>query len=121
MSHAGRVPEYLKHIVEAIDRATRYIEPLENAAALRQNEQVQDAVVRNLEIIGEAASRISKADPRLVAAHPELPWTEMRGMRNKIIHEYFDVDWQVVWGTIKGDLPRLRRQVDGLLVAFGRS
>ncbi len=120
MSHAARVPEYLKHIVEAIDRATRYIEPLANAAALQQNEQVQDAVVRNLEIIGEAANRILNADPGFVAAHPELPWAEMRGMRNKMIHEYFDVDWQVVWGTIKGDLPRLRQQVDELLMGFGR-
>ncbi len=118
MSHTGRVAEYLAHIVEAIDRATRYIEPLTNAAALRQNEQVQDAVVRNLEIIGEAANRILNADPAFVAAHPELPWAEMRGMRNKMIHEYFDVDWQVVWGTIKGDLPRLRRQVDELLITY---
>ena len=73
------------------------------ARPLRQNEQTQDAVVRNIEIIGEAASRIQSIAPEFVVSHPELPWIEMRGMRNKMIHEYFDVDWAVVWSTVKDD------------------
>ena len=50
--------------------------------------------------------------PAFVASHPELPWIEMRGMRNKMIHEYFDVDWTLVWATVKNDLPRLQQQID---------
>jgi uncharacterized protein with HEPN domain len=86
----------VEHIVQAIQRATRYIQHLDSAAALRQNEQIQDAVVRNIEIIGEAAGGIQNIIPEFVANHPELPWIEMRGMRNKMIHEYFDVDWGIV-------------------------
>jgi uncharacterized protein with HEPN domain len=116
MTHPDRVPEYLEHIVQAIERATRYIEPLDSAEALGRNEQVQDAVVRNIEIIGEAAARIVSVSKEFVASHPELPWTAMRGMRNKMIHEYFDVDWTIVWATIKVDLPQLRQQIRALLL-----
>ncbi len=115
MTHPERVAEYLGHIAEAIRRATRYVEPLDNADALRQAEQIQDAMIRNLEIIGEAANRIMNADPGFAAAHPDLPWIGMRGMRNKVIHEYFDVDWDVVWRTIRDDLPPLGRRIEALL------
>ncbi len=87
MTHPERVYEYLEHIVQAIQRATRYIEPLGDAEALARNEQIQDAVVRNIEIIGEAAGRTQNAASSFIADHPELPWAEMRGMRNKMIHE----------------------------------
>lgn len=117
MTHPELISEYPEHIVEAIQRATRYVEPLDGAEALRRNEQVQDAVVRNIEIIGEAASRMQNADSGFVAGHPDVPWAEMRGMRNKMIHEYFDVDWQVVWATVKEDFPRLQQQIDALLIA----
>jgi uncharacterized protein with HEPN domain len=115
VKHPERIQDYLEHIAEAIERATSYLQPLKDLAALQQNRQVQDAVVRNIEIIGEAASNIQKMDPRFAADHPELPWIEMRGMRNKVIHNYFDVDWEVIWNTIKVDLPRLKNQIDVLL------
>jgi len=115
MKHPERVEDYLEHIAEAIERATNYLLPLKNTDELQQNQQVQDAVVRNIEIIGEAANNIHKIDSRFAANHPELPWVEMRGMRNKVIHNYFDVDWFVVWGAVKDDLPRLKKQIDALL------
>lgn len=115
MTHPERVEDYLEHIVQAIQRATRYIQPLDSVTALRQNEQTQDAVVRNIEIIGEAASRIQNMAPAFVTSHPELPWIEMRGMRNKMIHEYFDVDWGVVWATVTDDLPSLKQKIEHLL------
>ena len=59
-----------------------------------------------IEIIGEAANRIQKQEPEFVAAHPSLPWPEMRGMRNRMIHNYFDVNIDVLWGTVKDDLPQ---------------
>jgi uncharacterized protein with HEPN domain len=83
--------------------------------AFEQNPQVQDAVVRNIEIIGEAVNRIYRADPQFIAQHTELPWQQMRDMRNIVIHAYFAVDLQVVWRTVQEDLPKLKRQVDHLL------
>lgn len=77
---------------------------------------MQDAVVRNIEIIGEAAGNIQKMDPDFIAAHPELPWREMRAMRNLVIHEYFFVDVNIVWTTVKNHLPGLKDQVDELLM-----
>jgi len=72
---------------------------------------------RNIEIIGEAARQIQQNAPEYVTAHPELPWIEMRGMRNKMIHNYFDVDVNVVWGTVKQDLPVLEKQIEHILSA----
>jgi uncharacterized protein with HEPN domain len=88
MKHPGRVEDYLEHIAEAITRAARYLQPLKDLTELQQNPQVQDAIMCNIEIIGEAANNIHKMDPDFPAKHPELPWIEMRGMRNKLIHNY---------------------------------
>jgi uncharacterized protein with HEPN domain len=82
MKHPERIEDYLEHIAEAINRATEYIQPLDNAAALERDHKTQAAVIRNTEIIGEAANRIHKQSPDFVAAHPSLPWHQMRGMRN---------------------------------------
>ena len=115
MSHPERVEDYLEHIAGAIERAIRYTGSLESLAALEQDEQAQDAIVRTLTVIGEAAVRIQKAAPEFVAAHPELPWSPMRGIRNKVVHDYFDVAWDVVWDTVKQDLPPLLEQLQSLL------
>ncbi len=115
MKHPERVADYLEHIAEAIERATDYIDPFQTLEALLLDHKTQDAIVRNIEIIGEAAGNIQKMDPDFVADHPELPWIEMRGMRNKMIHNYFDVDWEVVWSTVKDDLSRLKKQIEALL------
>jgi uncharacterized protein with HEPN domain len=74
VSHPERVEDYLEHIAGAIEREIRYTGSLESLAALEQDEQAQDAIVRTLTVIGEAAVRIQKAAPEFVAAHPELPW-----------------------------------------------
>ncbi|HTG59187.1 MAG TPA: DUF86 domain-containing protein [Terriglobia bacterium] len=118
MKHPERVEDYLEPFAQAIERAIQYVEHFGSVVALQQNQQVQDAVIRNIEIIGEAASRIHKQAPEFVMAHPQLPWIEMRGMRNKMIHNYFDVSLTVVWNTIKHDLPRLKQQIDSLLSEY---
>ena len=115
MRHPQRVEDYLGHIAEAIQRATSYVQPLPDRHALEQNPQVQDAVVRNIEIIGEAVNHINRAAPEFITQHPELPWQQMRDMRNIVIHAYFAVDLEIVWKTVKEDLPKLRQQVDHLL------
>jgi uncharacterized protein with HEPN domain len=117
VSHPERVADYLEHIAAAIERAMRYVGNLASLQALEQDEQAQDAIVRTLTVIGEAAVRIQKADPDFLAAHPELPWTQMRGIRNKVVHDYFDVAWDVVWDTVRQDLPALLAQIQFLLNA----
>ena len=116
MKHPERLQDYLEHIAEAIERATGYLQPLQDLEALQKNQQIQDAVVRNIEIIGEAVNKIYNLAPGFVNRHPELPWARMRGMRNVVIHEYFFVDLKIVWTTVKDDLPRLKQQIDGLLI-----
>jgi uncharacterized protein with HEPN domain len=115
MKHPERLEDYLAHIVEAIERATSYVQPLPDRAAFEQNPQVQDAVVRNIEIIGEAANQINRMAPEYIAQHPALPWDDMRDMRNIVIHAYFDVDLEIVWQTVHEDLPKLKQQIDHLL------
>ena len=69
---------------------------------------IQDAVIRNIEIIGEATKKISK---QLTESHQEIPWSEMAGMRDKLIHDYLDVDLDVVWKTVEIDLPLLKEMI----------
>ena len=115
MTHPERVTDYLEHIADAIERAIRYVGNQKDLEALEKDQQAQDAIVRTLAIIGEAANRVQKASPEFVANHPELPWNQMRAIRNKVIHDYFEVAWDVVWDTVKVDLPPLLQQVKVLL------
>ena len=115
MKHPERVEDYLEHIVEAIDRVTKYLEDTRDFSEFQRDERTRDAVVRNLEIVGEAANKIRTMAPEFLTNHPELPWIEMRGMRSKIMHNYFDIEWSIVWDTARDDLPALKRQVEMLL------
>ncbi|WP_238456542.1 HepT-like ribonuclease domain-containing protein [Desulfotruncus arcticus] len=89
--------------MESITKIQRYTEDLtfEGFAA---NSMIIDAVVRNLEIIGEAANHIPDD---ILSMYPEVPWFEMKGMRNIMAHEYFRVDLKIVWMTIRESLPSL--------------
>jgi uncharacterized protein with HEPN domain len=75
------------------------------------NRLIQDAVIRNFEIIGEASRNIERVAPDFVAAHPELPLAFAYDMRNLLAHGYYKVDVTVVWKTIERDLPYLKEQV----------
>ena len=76
------------------------------------NEVLQAAVLHHLTVIGEAANRLS---PALRERHPEVPWTEMAAVRHRIVHAYFDLDWQILWSAATEDVPRLRDLVEGIL------
>ena len=91
-----------------------------SAVALERDDKAQAAVIRYIQIIGEAATRIWKQEPEFVAAHPSLPWHGMRGMRNRMIHNYFDVNSDVLWVTVKEDLPKLKQQIERLLIDVKR-
>jgi len=120
MKHPERIEDYLEHIAAAIDRVTEYVQHIQNAAALERDHKTQAAVIRNIEIIGEAANRMQKQNPEFVTAHPSLPWNQMRGMRNRMIHNYFDVNIDVVWSTVKDHFPKLKQQIDRLLADLKR-
>ena len=75
----------------------------------------QDAVIRNLEIIGEASRNIEQRYPEFAGAHPELPLASAYEMRNVLAHGYFKVDLTVVWKTLEGDLPELQAQTRAVI------
>jgi uncharacterized protein with HEPN domain len=110
-----RLPDYLNHILEAIERIEEYVSELDEMAFLG-NKLVQDAVVRNFEVIGEASNNIEKRFPEFVAAHPELPLTSAYQMRNAVAHGYFQVDFEILWKTIQRDLPDLHTKVEAIRV-----
>jgi uncharacterized protein with HEPN domain len=94
---------YLLDILEAARLALEYVGEKTKEAFL-EDVLCQDAVIRRIEIIGEAARRVSEETQR---AYPDLPWNEMIAMRNVMIHDYDSVDMVIVWDTIKKDLPVL--------------
>jgi uncharacterized protein with HEPN domain len=110
MNKALRVPDYLIHILQAIERVERYTLGL-NEAQFTANEMIQDAVIRNFEVIGEAANNIQRADATFAAAHSEIPWQVMYTMRNRLTHGYDKIDLAIVWQSIRKDLPALHALV----------
>ncbi|MGH8687330.1 MAG: HepT-like ribonuclease domain-containing protein [Burkholderiales bacterium] len=111
---ALRVPDYLDHMLQAIRRIGRYAGAMDEAAFLK-DELVQDAVIRNIEVIGEAARNIERVHPDFSAQHPDVPWADIYLMRNRVAHGYFTVDLEIIWRTVKRDVPVLERQIAGLL------
>lgn len=109
-----RLADYLTHILEAIGRIDRYTRDVSEVAFL-DNPMVQDAVIRNFEIIGEASNNIEKRFPDFAQSHPELPLAFAYQMRNTIAHGYFKVDLEIVWKTIHADLPGLHKTVTALI------
>lgn len=108
-----RLPDYLGHMVEAIDRIEQYTQGLDEAAFV-SSPMVQDAVIRNLEVIGEASRNIEVHHPAFAAAHPDLPLSSAYQMRNAIAHGYFKVDLAIVWRTVQVELPKLRQRLEPL-------
>lgn len=95
---------YLKDILDSIDKIEEYTKDL-SFEEFSHNEMVIDAVTRNFEIIGEASKNLPS---KIKALGSDIPWNEMAGMRDKVIHEYFGVDLDIVWKTIKHRLPELK-------------
>ena len=102
---------FLKHILESIE----WIEKDTNNFSKEnffENVPIQDAVIRRLEIIGEAIRNLSEKTKQ---CYPEVPWQDIMDMRNQLIHGYFGVDLKLVWDVIKKDLPPFKKQIKALL------
>ncbi len=109
-----RQEDYLRHIVEAAERVARYTGSLDKAAFLA-DEKTRDAVIRNLEIVGEAAKRILEEYADFAGLHPEVPWNKIYAMRNRLSHGYFEINLEIVWDTAKTSLPELEGHARRLL------
>ena len=99
--------QYIQDIIDSIAIIVEYTKGMEYDDLIEDRKTV-DAVVRNLEIIGEAANQMSK---KVKDQYVDIPWEKMVSMRNKVIHEYSGIDLQILWQTIKEDLPDLRERI----------
>ena len=102
---------YLRHLLDAIVKIERYVAEVDYEA-FSNNDMMIDAVVRELEIIGEAAKNLSDV---FVTAHPDIPWHRVKAMRNVLIHEYFGVNLKIVWDTCHTNVPTLKAFVQNAL------
>jgi len=110
MSKRGN-KEFLKDVKEAIRRTECYIGKM-NYEEFLQDIKTQDAVVRNLEIIGEAVKNLSSDFKK---THKDIDWKKIAGLRDKIIHYYFGVKWDVVWSIINEKIPDLKDKIETIL------
>ena len=106
---------YLRHIYDATIQIGRYITDV-SEEQFHHTALLQDGVIRQLDLMGEATKRLSK---ELRHRYPEVPWQDMAGMRDKLIHDYLGVDVKTVWLTAKNDVPDLRLQLETILADLG--
>lgn len=103
--------EYLADMREAIQRIQEYTSGLTYGDFLA-DAKTQDAVIRNIEILGEAAKRLPTS---LTSASPDIEWKNIAGMRDKLVHDYFGVNLDILWDVLKAKLPPLLARVEGLI------
>ena len=116
----GRIPDYLEHIISAITQIEKYSLPL-NRNSFLHNDMAQDAVIRQLEIIGEAARRIISTNPEFSKKHPALELEAAYRMRNALAHGYDTVNLRTVWDTIEQKLPTLKSETTRILETYTTS
>lgn len=102
---------YLSHILNSIERIEEYTEGMEKDDFLSSN-LVQDGTIRQIEIIGEATKNLSQ---NLRDKYPQIPWSDIAGMRDRLIHHYFGVDLKAVWNTVRVDIPTLKSEILAIL------
>ena len=107
MRERSRDKNRLEHMLQAIERICRYTKG-KNFEDFIADDMMYYAVVKNIEILGEASNMLNE---EFRQAHPKTPWKQVNGMRNYIVHEYFQVDNNVVWDVITNDLPVLEQQI----------
>jgi uncharacterized protein with HEPN domain len=103
--------ELVSDIYEAIRRIDSYLKNISNEKFYKDT-KTQDAIIRNLEIIGEAAKNVSKS---LKEKHSGIPWKEMAGIRDRLIHHYFGINIDVVWGVATEDLPSIVKNIQAII------
>ena len=102
--------ERLLHILDAIQRMEKYAE--KGKETFFENELIQNWMLRHLQIIGEASQHLS---PSFYQSHPEISWKSIIGLRNILVHQYFDIDPELIWLVIESDLPYLKKKIELIL------
>jgi uncharacterized protein with HEPN domain len=115
--HPERAQDYLEHILNALERIQRYTGG-KSAADFMADTLLQDGVLRNLGIVGEAAHRLLADAPDYAAMHPEIPLAKIYGTRNRITHAYEEVDMEIVWNLVLFDVPDLMPKIATALDEF---
>lgn len=105
-----RLPDYIDHMLEAVEQACSYVEGMPKLDFL-EDKRTQQAVVLNLIVIGEVATKILKDHEDFANLHSNVPWSSMKGMRNRIAHGYYDINLDTVWETVQTALPELKSQL----------
>ncbi|MDZ4700184.1 MAG: DUF86 domain-containing protein [Rhodothermales bacterium] len=106
----NRLLDYLDHMRQAATDACAFVEGLERDDFL-EDKRTQQAVIMSLIILGEAATRVMDSYPGFTQTHANVPWRNMRGMRNRIAHGYYEINLEVVWDTVQTALPALLDQL----------
>lgn len=101
----------LRHMLDAVEEALRFSKK-KSAEELRNDRMLTLALIKDLEILGEAAGKVSRG---FRERHPGIPWTPMVAVRNRLIHGYFGVDVDIVWRTVRHDLPELAKALKAIL------
>lgn len=102
---------YLHHIHDAITRIEEYTNGVDRFTFLNES-LIQDGVIRQIEIIGEAVKHLSKP---FKESYPNIPWQDIAGMRDQLIHEYFGIEMEIVWNTITDDIPSFKKTIQEIL------
>lgn len=112
MSH-NRLADYLEHMRQAAADAVGFVDGM-TREEFAQDKRTQQAVVMSLVILGEAATKLMDRHAAFCEDQPQIPWRNMRGMRNRVAHGYFEIDLDVVWDTVQQALPGLLRGLERL-------
>ena len=102
----------LEHICDSIEKIEYLVQVLHNQDNFEERWIEQDAIIRNLEIIGEAVNHISED---LKQNYPDVAWKEIKGMRNIVVHQYFGIELNEVWSTAINDIPFLKKQIEKII------
>ena len=116
MSQHQRLADYIDHMMDAARQACAYVNGLSREDFM-QDRRTQQAVILNLVILGEAATKLLAQHEAFAGQHPQVPWRSMKGMRNRIAHGYFDINLAVVWDTVQIALPELLAQLPAVRAA----
>jgi uncharacterized protein with HEPN domain len=106
--------DFVGHILEAADRVLHYTKGMSREEFFADTLK-QDAVIRNVEIIGEATNNLLEADPSIAGRYPSIPFAQIYGMRNRVAHGYFAVSLSMIWDTVEVDVPELREKIAKVL------